>query len=72
VGVIGNLLRVGYLILVRWGPGAALPSLSSSYSDAQAHDGPKLRKSKEFVSGLDPTRTVWDFKIIADLDQQSK
>lgn len=40
---------------------AALPSLSSTYND-----------SAGLQAAAEPSRNVWDFKIIADLDTQSK
>jgi hypothetical protein len=44
---------------------AVLPSLTSYKSQSP---GRNLRGT----SRLDPNRTIWDFKIIADLDTKSK
>lgn len=44
----------------------SLPSLSSSYSSRRERSIDPLQQP------YDPTRSVWDFKIIADLDQQSR
>jgi hypothetical protein len=46
-------------------PPAALPSLSASYGRRGAPSDPLMQP-------YDPARTTWKFKIIADLDQQSK